>query len=431
MQETCIFVCDLTRSLHCGIQQDIKVEVECRGNSLGARVRPTKKESAHRNGTAADKVQRLNIIAGIVANHGDPAKKRHEKAEYEIQSELHPGDKRSRVSTILKQNTVSLIFSWNSESLAPEAANTRFFCLFFDMGPMLEQWPNVLRQNYVAGLSIACWRCVGGKLAVSSDRTESRMFLSSSLWTLLQISEREENSKKLEKKTRTRAAARGGERAEQQLSFRSVKFEWSGLDGMRYTASAAAGTNVEFKLRGVARSVATANPGSRIATLGKNDTIPSHVTATPQRYCTAPTPYDSALRYHSKFEPHFCACVQPIYVPLLLVVSSASTVDSDDDDDDGWTKSISSSTVATMGCSHPSRLRVAFRLCSLSSTTQPHAPAPAARTTGAPGTEGGHRRPPAYGELPELATPMQYERSVTPTPAREEGETQLAPKRKR
>ncbi|KAJ7252347.1 hypothetical protein B0H12DRAFT_1323849 [Mycena haematopus] len=204
------------------------------------------------------------------------------------------------------------------------------------------------------------------------------------------------------------------------LSFRSVKFEWSDLDGMRsvrrrYNSSCPASPSpvrsLTHSLLSPARPPALQPPSSeafavltnaRLATFGKDDTIRGYASApfptTPERYCSTPTPYDSAPRYESKYEYEYASapatpppmvrsvssppalvptppvmrrspsisspspksnkttprgkrrspvkglfsvsassaanCVQPIRVPLPPLVSSASIIDEAEDDDD-------------------------------------------------------------------------------------------------
>ncbi|KAJ6477011.1 hypothetical protein C8R45DRAFT_1008560 [Mycena sanguinolenta] len=105
------------------------------------------------------------------------------------------------------------------------------------------------------------------------------------------------------------------------LSFRSVKFEWSDLDGMRYVrrrynsscpTSPPAAAAVRSPVLSPTKPPSLTPPApqeafavltnARLATFGKDDTIRGYVPTTPERYCATPTPYDPAPRYHSKFE---------------------------------------------------------------------------------------------------------------------------------
>ncbi|KAF7350757.1 hypothetical protein MSAN_01636800 [Mycena sanguinolenta] len=124
------------------------------------------------------------------------------------------------------------------------------------------------------------------------------------------------------------------------LSFRSVKFEWSDLDGMRYVRRRYNSSCPASPPPAAVRSPVL-NPtkppsltppqpeafavltNARLATFGKDDTIRGYVPSSPERYCSTPTPYDSAPRYHSKLE-YPVAPTTPAPAPPMMTRSISS-----------------------------------------------------------------------------------------------------------
>ncbi|KAF8182759.1 hypothetical protein K438DRAFT_1975400 [Mycena galopus ATCC 62051] len=127
------------------------------------------------------------------------------------------------------------------------------------------------------------------------------------------------------------------------LSFRSVKFEWSDLDGMRsvrrrYNSSCPSSPPPPARAptHSPARPPALPYPAApeafavltnaRLASFGKDETIRGYVPfpASPERrFCSTPTPYDSAPRYGAKYQSEYEYSSAPATpAPLVRSVSS-------------------------------------------------------------------------------------------------------------